>query len=178
MSRAYKFHEKDGLYFITFATIGWIDVFTRRVYKDILLDSIKYCQLHKGFVVYAWCIMSNHVHLIARAENENLPDILRDLKKFTSVKLFEAIGHPTESRKPWIQAIFKKSGEYNNNNRNFQVWRQDNHPILIYSNEVIDEKLNYIHNNPVEAGWVDEPEHYLYSSARDYAGIKGLLDIH
>src|SRR5688572_4595415 len=98
MSRAYKIHEKDGVYFITFATIGWIDVFTRRIYRDILVDSLRYCQVNKGLVIHAWVIMSNHVHLIARAESENLSAVIRDLKK---VYVFQTIrGTKRSDRKP------------------------------------------------------------------------------
>ncbi len=73
--------------------------------------------------------------------------------------------------------IFKKAGERNSNNKNYQFWRQDNHPIELSTNKIMEQRLNYLHNNPVEAGIVEEPEHYLYSSARDYAGQKGLLNV-
>ncbi|MES1226205.1 MAG: transposase, partial [Bacteroidota bacterium] len=82
-----------------------------------------------------------------------------------------------ESRKEWMLSIFKSAGDYNSNNTNFQFWRQDNKPIEVYSNAVIDQKLDYLHNNPVEEGIVEQAEDYIYSSARDYAGQKGLLSI-
>ncbi|MFM7983128.1 MAG: transposase [Candidatus Fonsibacter sp.] len=82
-----------------------------------------------------------------------------------------------ESRKEWMLSMFKNAGEYNTNNKNFQFWKQDNKPIELWSNEVLDQKLDYLHNNPVVEGIVEKPEDYLYSSARDYAGIKGLLQI-
>jgi len=73
--------------------------------------------------------------------------------------------------------LFKQAGKSNPNNSNFQFWQQDNHPEELISNDFIDQKLDYIHNNPVLSGLVDEPQHYRYSSARDYAGEKGLLDL-
>ena len=175
MSRAYKFNNADRAYFITFATVGWTNVFTRKTYRDILLDSIRFCQ--KGLKLFAWCIMSNHVHLIARAkEGFLLQHIIRDLKKFTSKQIIRAIeDNLQESRKEWLLAIYKSAGEYNSNT-SYQFWRQDNKPVELYSPAVIKQKLEYIHNNPVESGMVDNPEGYIYSSARDYAGIKGLLD--
>ena len=92
MSRAYKFHNPEGLYFISFATVGWIDVFTRKIYKDILIESIKYCQKNKGLGLYAWCIMSNHVHMIVKAkEGFALPGIIRDFKKFTSKEIIKQL---------------------------------------------------------------------------------------
>ena len=177
MSRNYKFHHPENPYFVTFATVNWIDVFTRTIYKEILLDSLKYCIAHKGLQIYAWVIMSNHVHLIIKASNKPLNDILRDLKRHTSKALLTAIAdNPQESRKDWLLWMFERAGKRNPNNESYQLWQQGNHPIELYSNEVIDQKLDYIHQNPVTAGWVDTPEHYLYSSARNYAGDKGLLD--
>jgi REP element-mobilizing transposase RayT len=144
-----------------------------------VLDSIRFCQKEKGFELFAWCIMSNHVHLIARAkEGFHLQHIIRDLKKFTSKQITRQIEDNTqESRKSWLLAIYKSAGEYNSNNTSYQFWRQDNKPIELYTPAVIKQKLEYIHDNPVEAGIVDNPEDYVYSSARDYAGIKGLLDL-
>jgi len=179
MSRAYKMHNPDGYYFISFATIGWIDVFTRIIYKEILLDSIRYCQKEKGLVVHAWCIMTNHVHIIISRNGEaELSGILWDMKKYRSKELIKAIQDNTqESRKEWILHIFNRAGVYNPNNKTFQFWQQDNKPIEVYSNEVMAQKLDYIHNNLLEEGFVNQAEHYLYSSARDYAGEKGLLEL-
>jgi REP element-mobilizing transposase RayT len=179
MSRAYKFHNPDGLYFVTFATIGWIDVFTRPLYKNILLESIQFCQINKGLDLNAWCLMTNHLHFIGSArEGFLMSNILRDMKKFTSKKIIDSItNNEQESRREWMLAIFKNAGNYNINNKDFQFWQQDNRPIELWSNEVIQQKLTYIHNNPVAMGLVDEPWHWKYSSAIDYAGGKGLLDL-
>lgn len=158
----------------------WVDVFTRKDYRDILLDSIRYCQNEKGLLLHGWCIMSNHVHLAVSAKNNNLSNVLRDFKKFTSKQIIKAIqNNQYESRKDWMLTIFKNAGEANSRNSEFQFWRQDNQPMEIYSPKFVFQKLSYIHNNPVEAGLVEKPEHYLYSSAKDYFQTKkcGLLDI-
>ena len=180
MSRSYKTNNLDSLYFVSFATVGWIDVFTRREYKDILVDSLKYCQKEKGLELYGWCIMSNHVHLIARsAEGVSLSETLRDFKKYTSVQLIKAIeDNIQESRKDWMLSIFKSAGNYNSNNKHYQFWRQDNKPVELYSQAVIQQKLDYVHNNPVVDGLVEESQDYLYSSARNYAGEKGLIQLY
>lgn len=92
MSRKYKFHNPEGLYFVSFATVHWIDVFTRRIYQDILLESLKYCQGNKGMELFVWCIMTNHVHLIFRAEEGQKPQaIMRDRKKYTSSRIIKAV---------------------------------------------------------------------------------------
>src|SRR5665647_830946 len=109
MSRKYKFHNPDGVYFVTFAVQGWVDVFTRNEYKNILVENLAYCQKNKGLELFAWCIMTNHVHLIARAEEGyTLPDILRDYKKFTSKAILKAVSENfSESRKEWLLKQFE-----------------------------------------------------------------------
>ncbi|MEI9945515.1 MAG: transposase [Chitinophagaceae bacterium] len=176
----YKIRNQAAVYFITFAVVEWADVFTRKEYRDIVLESIKHCQEKKGLLLHAWCIMSNHVHLIISARDNNLSDILRDFKKFTSKQVIKAIAeNKQESRREWLLSIFKKAGEENSRNTTYQFWRQDNQPKELFSPAFIFQKLNYIHNNPVEAGIVDNPEEYLYSSARDYKQTRkcGLLDV-
>lgn len=172
MSRKYKFHNPEGLYFVTFAVQEWADVFTRNCYKDILIDNLKFCQENKGLELYAWCIMSNHVHLIGRVNGgDSWPEILRDFKKYTSKAIIKAIHeHPGESRKEHLLGVFKTP-------KGYRFWRSGNHPIELWSNAVIDQKLDYIHYNPVETGLVYRAEDYVYSSAIDYSGEKGLLDV-
>jgi putative transposase len=158
-----------------------IDVFTRSIYTDIILESLKYCQKEKGLRIHAWCIMSNHLHLmISTKMNHHLSDVLRDFKKFTSKQIISAIEDKEniESRRGWMLWLFKKAGEGNSKNTNYQFWQQENHPIELITNKFIDQKLQYIHENPVKAGLVDEPWEYRYSSARDYMNNqKGLLDV-
>ncbi len=179
MSNKYKFRNPDGIYFISFSVVDWIDVFIRNVYKDILLDSIVHCQKNKGLVVHAYVIMTSHVHMIiSRNSNYNLEDIMRDMKKFTSFKLLGAIfENPQESRREWMLKMFEENGRRNSNNTKYQFWQQDNHPVELSTNEMMEQRLTYLHNNPIEAGFVRLAEDYLYSSANDYAGVKGYIDI-
>jgi REP element-mobilizing transposase RayT len=172
MSDRYKFENKSGLYFITMTIRYWVDVFTRLDYKNILIESLDFCRKNKGLEIFAWVIMSNHLHLIVRAqEGHLLEDILRDFKKFTSKEIVKAIAENSqESRQEWLLRCFKtKEG--------IRFWQDGNHPIELCNHEIIAEKLNYLHQNPVKAGIVFQPYEYVYSSATDYAGIKGLLDI-
>jgi putative transposase len=180
MSRKYKMHDESGIYFITFAVVGWVDVFTRELYGDIFVQSLAYCQQEKGLELFAWVLMSIHVHLIAKAKaGHKLPDILRDFKKYTSKQIVRSIeANKWESRREWMLPIFRNAGSVNSNNKVHQFWQQNNHPIILYSNSVKDQKLHYLHNNPVKAGIVDDPEDYIYSSARNYAGRNGLINVH
>ena len=122
--------------------------------------------------------MPSHVHLIIGTKNKPMQTILRDFKSFTSRKLREEIRkHPQESRKEWITQMMIKSGRQNCNNDDWQLWQQHNHPIELNTNEMLDQKLQYLHMNPVVSGFVTDPEYWKFSSAIDYSGGKGLLEI-
>ncbi|MCJ8165500.1 transposase [Pontibacter sp. E15-1] len=178
MSRNYKIRDQSKLHFISFATVYWIDVFTRPIYKEIVVDSLNYCIKHKGLEVYAWCIMSNHIHLIIGSETDNQSGIIRDLKKYTSKTILKAIAdNPQESRKDWMLWMFERAGKQNTNNKTYQFWQQHNQPIELNSNFLLEQKVEYIHNNPIEAGFVRDPQDYPYSSALDYTGEKGKVNI-
>jgi len=128
--------------------------------------------------IYCWCIMPSHIHLIYRAENNNPEIILGRFKEHTSKELTKAIsGNIQESRKEWMLWMFKRAGEKSSNVKQYQFWQHHNKPIELWSAEVIEQKADYIHNNPVEAGFVTEPWHWKHSSAVDYSGGKGLIDV-
>ena len=169
MSSKYKVGEDAIAHFVTFAVVGWIDVFSREQYKEIFVNSLQYCQQHKGLTLHAWVIMTNHVHLIISSNTNKIEDIVRDLKKYTSKQIIKAIQeNPTESRKEWMLNLFSFAGKNNNNNKDHQFWKQDYHPIELNSAEKSKERLDYLHQNPVRSGLVWEPWHYKFSSAIDY----------
>ena len=178
MSRKYKFHDNDKLYFISFATVHWIDVFTREEYSQIVLDSLKFCQEKKGLEMYGWCIMPSHVHMIIGSNKNKLEDIVRDMKSFTSTALKKSIKENVqESRKEWMIWMMERAGKKNGNNNDWQFWQQHNKPLEIKDQEMFDKMLEYIHLNPVMAGFVIKPEDWKYSSARDFSGMKGLIEL-
>jgi putative transposase len=179
MSEKYKVHDQDSPHFVTFAVESWVDVFTRQAYKDIMLDSLRFCQKEKGLIIYSWCLMTNHIHLIVgRTGTETVGSIIRDFKKYTSVHICRAIANnPFESRKRWMLKIFTDAASSSSKHQKYKFWEDEYHRVELYSNDVIDQKVDYVHENPVKEGVVDKPEDYLYSSARDYSGMKGLLEI-
>ncbi len=178
MGRKYIFHDSRELYFVSFATVNWIDVFTRKIYFDIVVDSLRYCIENKGMELYAWVIMPSHVHLIISSADKNLSDIMRDLKRHTSKALLKAISENVqESRREWLLWMFGRAGKRNSNNEVYQFWQQNNHPMELVTIEMVEQRLNYLHQNPVEAGFVSNGKDYWYSSARDYEGEVGLLPI-
>lgn len=178
MSRKYKINDQESLYFVTLTVVYWIDLFIRDEYREVILESIKYCQANKGLQVFGWCIMTSHVHLLIGTTDKPMQDILRDLKRHTSIALRKSIDeHPQESRKEWLRWMMQHAGKRNGNNNDWQLWQQHNHPIELTDGKILLQKLNYIHENPVSAGFVADAEAYVYSSAIDYSGSKGLLNV-
>lgn len=178
MSRKYKFLNKEGLYFVSFATVNWIDVFVRQEYNEIIVDSLNYCRNNLGMQLYCWCIMPSHIHLIYSAKENNPEIILGRFKEHTSKQLIKAISENIlESRKEWLLWMFKRAGAKNSKVTNYQFWQHNNKPIELWSAEVIQQKADYLHDNPAVAGFVEEAHYWKYSSAIDYSGGKGLIDI-
>lgn len=175
----YEIRDQYATHFLTFTVCGWIDLFSRSVYKDILIDSFKHCQEHKAFILNAFVIMTNHVHLIARATTKEctLSDIVRDFKKYTHKTMMPIIQSEQESRRLWMLHQFKYYGTRNSKNEEYQIWANGNHPEECFGNDFIQTKLDYIHQNPVRAGIVYNAENYIYSSAANYAGKPGVIKV-
>ena len=179
-THGYQIRDQFAVHFVTFATVQWVEVFTRNTYADIVINSLNFCREKKGLGIIAWCLMPNHLHMIAAAKGETgLSDILRDFKKFTSAEIIRAIeNNQKESRKSWMLWIFNKAGENNARNTNSQFWRQDNHPIECSTAEIFESRIQYLHENPVRSGLVWHAEDYRYSSAVDYLTTrKGIVNI-
>ncbi len=178
MSRKYKFNNKEGLYFVSFATVSWIDVFIREEYCRVIVESLDYCRKHKGMEIYCWCIMPSHVHLIMRANEGNPEIVLGRMKEFTSKKIVELIrDNQQEIRREWMLRMFEEAGTGRSNVKTNQFWQHHNKPIELWTAEVTRQKMDCIHNNPVVSGFVLEPQHWQYSSPIDYCGGKGLLEM-
>ena len=177
MSHGCKIYDQSKAHYLTLTIIVWVDVFTRKIYKDIIINSLKYCRKNKGLELFAYVIMSNHIHMLCRSALEYLSGLIRDFKKFTSNQIINTISTKEESRRDWMLNIFSFQAKKHKRNTDYQVWQQNNYPEEIYSNKFIKQKVNYIHSNPVRNGIVDNPEDYLYSSARNYADMEALIDI-
>jgi len=178
MSRNYKFHNTSGLYFVSFATVYWVDVFTRQAYFNLLVESIAYCRAKKGMELYAYCFMPSHVHLIFRSANHDPSGLLRDFKKYTAKSIIKAIEENSqESRKEWLLDLIEQAGRKKSNILYRQLWQHHNKPIELWSEKVIKQKLDYIHNNPVASGFVTNPVDWKYSSARNLQDDQSVLEI-
>jgi len=180
MSRkGYVIHDQQAIYYMTFTVVGWIDIFSRQAYRDIVIDSFKHCQQKKGLHLHAYVIMSNHIHLVASVENGfSLSAFVRDCKKFTSNAITELIENSgVESRRQWILHQFKYYASLHTRNEKYQLWDQDNHFVELSSPAFTQQKIEYIHQNPVRAGLVYRAEDYIYSSSSNYAGLDQIIDV-
>ncbi|MGY3211051.1 REP-associated tyrosine transposase [Mucilaginibacter sp. HD30] len=172
MGFKYRITANDELYFLTITVVDWIDVFTRKELCNDLVESLKYCQQNKGLIIYAWCLMPSHLHLIVSVNQGEftLSDVMRDFKKFTSKRIIQSIIEIAESRREWLLRHFAYAGKYNPKIKNYKFWQDGLHPIELTTSKFIEQKINYIHENPVTAGMVYRAEDYVLSSAAQYVG--------
>ena len=166
MSTGYQIADQYATHFITPTIVDWVDIFTRNVYRDIIIDSLNFCIRNKSLKLYGYVIMTNHLHLILRSENGQLSDTIRDFKKFTASSILDAIKNGPESRREWMLHRFEWNAAQNKRSSNNQLWTHENRAEEIRTLRFFNQKLNYIHENPVRAGWVERPEDYVYSSAK------------
>ncbi len=172
MSERWKFVGHHA-HFVSFAVVGWVDVFTRAVYAEFLLKNLAYWRKSKGLVLYEFVIMPSHVHLIAAAANANLGEIMRDFKTYTSKELVKLIAaNEQESRKEWMLRLFKEHGAANPLNTHNQFWQQSNKPILLDTPKKFDDCVRYVRENPLVAGLVTDETAYTWSSANPQIGVE------
>ena len=147
-------------------------MFTRPQTVDIILSALQYRQQHNGWKVYGYVILENHLHLVVQAN-----DLLAELPLFKSYTARQLIDYLKECHAERVlkqMAFFRKAHK---TDREYQCWEEGSHPQLIQNAEMLRQKLDYIHFNPVKRGYVDKPEHWRYSSARNYAGLEGLMPV-
>jgi len=177
-SENYRVEKQDGIYFLTFTVTDWVDVFTRLNYRSIVTESLDYCRKNNGLKLYAWCLMTNHIHLVCSIEHPHrMTDFLRDFKKFTAKSVLDDIQQLPESRRDWMLYRFEFAGKFDNHIDKYRFWQDKSHPIELITTEMIDQRINYIHENPVRTGLVAKAEDYLYSSAGNYAGLSSIIEI-
>jgi putative transposase len=174
----YLIEDQHAPYFLTMTVVNWIDLFTRPTYKRIICDSLNYCSEKKSLIVYGWVLMSNHLHLLCRIEEPHtMTAFLRDFKKFTSKALIDAVQNTEESRRDWLLDKFGFEAYRTRRAEQFKVWQDGSHAVYLDTTHFVEQKLAYIHDNPVRQEIVQHPEDYLFSSAIDYADGKGLVKV-
>jgi putative transposase len=168
----YRFFEAEYPYFVTATIVGWLPVFTRPEAVEIVYDSWQYLQQNRGLQIFGYVILENHLHLIAKADD--MSDVMKKFKSFTARALIELLEQRSASdllrQLRAHKLLYKTQSDY-------QVWQEGSHPQQIQSDEMMLQKLEYMHNNPIARGYVDDGVHWRYSSARNYAGLPGMIDV-
>ncbi|MBN2029150.1 transposase [bacterium] len=166
MKRYKVYPEETEFYYTTSTIVNWIPIFQKNELFQIIIKSLIYCQKNKGLNLHGYVIMPTHLHLITSQNQKNiLSEIMRDFKHFTSteiIKYFEKENHV------FYLKLFKQAASKRSIDQNHKIWKNEYHPIAIKSPQWFNEKLNYMHNNPVRKGFVKLPEHWKYSSARNW----------
>jgi REP element-mobilizing transposase RayT len=173
----YIIRDQSKAHFITATVVDWVDVFSRKAYRDCIIESLDFCIKNKGMILYGFVIMSNHIHLIIQSDKNKLSDLIRDFKKFTAKTILHKIETEPESRADWMLKRFEFTCKSHSRNEKYQFWQYGNHPEEIFSEKFFWSKLDYIHLNPVRAGIVVKASHYLYSSASNYVNDYGIITI-
>jgi REP element-mobilizing transposase RayT len=163
MRSRYHVREKERAHFVTSTIVDWLPVFILPDCCEILARSLDFCRSEKGLRLYAWVIMDNHFHAVVHAEE--LSRAMADLKKFTAHRLLEQI---KAGRRDWLLALLARAKAAHKRGSRFQVWQEGFHPQAIYSDRTMEQKIDYVHANPVRRGWVASPEHWRYSSAHEW----------
>ncbi|HEV9035292.1 MAG TPA: hypothetical protein VGQ51_01675 [Puia sp.] len=170
----------DSSYFLTLNTVDKIDVFTRPAYKQVIADSLNYFIGTQGLVVYSWCLMTSHLHLIVRTrEASALAYFERDFKKHTTPIILKTIEMEMDFRRDWMMQRFEDYGKPLRRIEKFLLWQNCSSPLRIDCQQprYLLDRIAHIHENPVREKIVEQPEAYIFSSARDYAGIRGLVNV-
>jgi REP-associated tyrosine transposase len=152
-------------YFCTDTIVGWQSVFMSLPFFETIIESYRYCQTNKGLYIHGYVIMPNHLHSILSAANNNLSDVLRDFKRFTSSKISDLLQETNNNR---LLKYFSTAAERVGRGNDYKIWQSGSHPEAIVSTNFFLQKLSYIHSNPVRKGFVERPEYWLFSSARNY----------
>jgi REP element-mobilizing transposase RayT len=168
----YRFAESEYPYFLTCTIVGWLAVFTRPEAVQVVFDSWNFLKKEKGIRLYGYVVLENHLHFIASAPD--LSNVVKRFKMYTARQLINLLeAHGAKVLLQQLRALKLR----HKTDSDHQVWEEGSKPKQIQGDEMMLQKLEYIHYNPVKLGYVDEPVHWRYSSARNYAGRAGLIDV-
>ena len=168
MPHKYKVIDSKQPTFVTLTIIDWVDLFIRPEYFKILDDSLNYCIANKGLNVHAYVYMSSHIHMIISSNENELQDIIRDLKKFTSKQFIKAIYEQPESRRVWLLNKFRFAANRVKKGVNYKIWKDGYHPVILDNLKKIEQRVHYIHYNPIVSELVYHERDWINSSYRSY----------
>ena len=168
----YKIIDNHPPYFLTATVVNWIPLFSAPRVQQILIDSLRFLQTEERLCLYAYVILENHLHLVA--SSSDLSKEIGDFKSYTARQIIDYYKDQNARNVLEQLALYKK---HYKQDRDHQMWQEGSHPQRIKDLAMMRQKVEYIHNNPVKRGWVDNAIDWRYSSARNYAGIDGVLNV-
>src|SRR5208283_6108947 len=168
----YKIYNHQQPHFLTMTVVAWVPLFANPEIVSIIIKSLRFIQRERGLTLYAYVIMEHHLHMIASA-----PELAKTLKEFKSFTARKIIDYLEERSSILLLKELKKAKLPHKKESDHQLWQEGNHPEEIYSEQMLIQKIEYIHTNPVRRGYVEEAKHWRYSSARNYEGREGLLKV-
>ena len=163
MRSRYRIHEPSQAHFITSTTVQWLPIFTSDKYCDIIVRSLSYCRANKALKIYAWVILYDHFHAIVAGPM--LSRTIADLRKFTA---HEILAQLKEDGRDWLLNQLEFYRAKHKSASSHQVWQEGVHPQSLPTDEIMFQKLEYVHNNPIRRGFVASPGHWRYSSAHEW----------
>ena len=168
----YRVLEDNKTYFISSSVIHWLPLFVIPALAEIVIDSLNFLCGKGRIKIHAWVLMETHLHLIATCSDTS--GEMRKFKSYTARRIVDALR--TDGPVFFLKQLrfYKKRHK---EGQTFQVWQEGIHPKVIQDEGMLKSTMEYIHYNPVKRGYVDDPVHWRYSSARDYTGERGLVEI-
>jgi REP-associated tyrosine transposase len=165
----YKILDPSFPYLCTCTIQDWFPLFMNPEIVQIIFDSLKFLQ-SEGLKIYAYVIMENHLHIIVQSDNS--VKFMQRFKSFTATKIVDFMQNNFQ------QPLLKQFVHINKiTHSKHKIWEEGYHPKVIEDYAIMQQKIEYIHNNPVRRGYIDDPTHWIYSSAKNYDGQSGLMDV-
>lgn len=169
---------RDACYFLTFNVVDRIDLFVRPAYKRVISNALNHFITNNGLILHAWCLMTGHLHLVIRTRDGQGPAAFeREFKKYTTLELLKILEQAGDPRREWILGRFEEYGQSLRKQERYPIWQSCTGQIHIDDVPDLSDRIDQVHENPVRDGLVELQEHYVYSSSRDYAGLKGLVRV-
>lgn len=162
MPQHFRVYDGNYPHFVTCTITHWIGVFCRDDYFRVLVDSLNYCCMHKGLMVHGYVLMPSHFHMAASQADGDISGVMRDIKRYTSMEIARKL--QVDGRASWFAAM-RNAGKASGS---VQVWTEAFHPEEVRTRKFFEQKLTYMHENPLRAGYVVDPSEWRYSSAGFY----------
>ena len=168
----YKIYEPTHPHFVTCTILHWLPIFTRKESVQIVIDCLKFLQEKDDLKLYAYVILENHLHMVV--QSNDLQKSMQSFKQYTAKQILDMLKKGNVTTILDQLAFYKKA---HHKDKTYQVWEEGYQPKLMQTDSMMISKIEYIHENPVKRGYVDEATHWRYSSARDYEDMDGLIGI-